>query len=262
VQVTNSYDDPTVIPQGVRSRYVWIETGNAAAILQATCFTEFSDLMGVLSNFKLSPNRWLVAGGNKGDIAGQLDGMFRRLGWKETRIDVSVRGMFLTDWTKRGNTYVASTSDEVPTVYSEGYRVDNHKGRMIVDIEWNAKDGNLDRDLSAYRSWYEYGLINGAVIITKDRLPLLKLGRELWRDYQATTPAGQPLAKFPIDLTTSTTTSFDKAEIRIKRAGAGTCPVLIVGVSEQTWDGTPFSLEPDNLDEELDSAQDEDNTTA
>lgn len=249
MQVTNSYDDDAVIPAHIRSRYVWIETGNAAAVLKATSPEEFADLLAVLEGFKLTPNTWLVKGGNKGDIAAMLDGMFRDRGWKETRIDVEVRGVFLTDWTKKGNTYTPTSRDEVPTVFSEGFRVDNHKGRMIVDIEWNAKDGNLDRDLSAYRSWYEYGLINGAVIITKDRLKLLALGRDIWKLYHSMLPDDDPNPKFPIDLSTSTTTSFDKAEIRIKRAGAGTCPVLIIGVTDQTWDGSPFTLPPEQIDE-------------
>lgn len=35
-------------------------------------------------------------------------------------------------------------------------------------------------------------------------------------------------------------TSFDKAEIRVKRGGAGNCPVVIIAVTDRTWDGTPF----------------------
>ena len=241
MQVTTSYDDPAVLAEAVRDRFVWLETGNAAAILRATSTDEWDDLVQVLSGFQLKPDSWLVAGGNKGDIAADLDSRFRALGWKETRIDTEVRGLFFTDFVKKGNAYVPSTTEEVPSVYSEGYRVDNHKGRMIVDIEWNAKDGNLDRDLGAYRSWYEYGLINGAVIITKDRLPLLKLARKIWTAYQGSLPVEHRTKGLPIDLSTSTTTSFDKAAIRVKRQGAGTCPVLIVGVTDATWDGSPFT---------------------
>ncbi|MCB4825330.1 hypothetical protein LHA35_26810, partial [Roseicella sp. GB24] len=43
--------------------------------------------------------------------------------------------------------------------------VDNFKGRVVLDVEWNAKDGNLDRDLASYRSWYEAGVISAGVII-------------------------------------------------------------------------------------------------
>ena len=240
MQVTYSYDDPAVVPPTIRSRYVWLETGNAAAVLKATSPREYADLLTVLDGFSLQANSWLVAGGNKGDIAELLDGRFRELGWKETRIDTEIKGIFFTDFVKRGNDYVAQQQQEVPSVYSEGFRVDNHKGRMIVDIEWNAKDGNLDRDLAAYRSWHEYGLINGAVIITKDRLPLLTLARRVWAEYQNQLPPEHRSPKLPIDLTTSTTTSFDKAEMRVLRQGAGTCPVLIIGVTEATWDGKPF----------------------
>lgn len=253
MQFTNSYLNFRVVPRHIRSRYNWMETGNAAAILKAVAPEEFNDFLDVLEGFHLSPNSWLVKGGNKGDIAQELDNRFRELGWKETRIDTEIRGFFLTDFggTKRNPTAVI---EEAPVILSEGFKVDNRKGRMIVDIEWNAKDGNLDRDLAAYRSWYEYGLIDGAVIITKDRRPLLELAREIWGNYQLSI-GGDPREKLPIDLGSSTTTSFDKAEIRLQRREAGNCPVLIVGVSAATWDGTPFTLHPEEVEEQLSEAQ-------
>ena len=240
--VTSSYDDPSVVPGDIRSRYKWIEMGSAAAILQATAPEEFSDLLAVLAEFKLQPSSWLVAGGNRGDIAAMLDAAFRSRGWRETRIDTVVKALFFTDFASQSPDS-AQTTVEATTDYSAGYRVDNHKGRMIVDVEWNAKDGNLDRDLAAYRSWYEHGVINGAVIITKDRVPLLELARQVWSRYLSTRPEGERGARLPIDLQTSTTTSLDKAEMRVLRGGAGTCPILIVGVTDATWDGSEFKSE-------------------
>lgn len=247
--ITNSYDDPSVVPDFIRERYEWLEIGNASSILKAVAPVEFEDLLDVLHDFKLTPNEWLVKGGNKGDIAANLDGRFRKLGWKETRIDTEIRGYFFTDFQQVGRDYLPQWKEEVPSVYSEGFRVDNHKGRMIVDIEWNAKDGNLDRDLAAYRSWYEHGLIDGAVIITKDRLPLLKLARHVWGEYQATLPAHKRKKGLPIDLSTSTVTSYDKAEIRVKRGEAGNCPVIIIAVTDRTWDGTRFDAYEEEEDE-------------
>jgi hypothetical protein len=241
MQETHSYDDPAVVPSLIRAKYVWLETSYAATVLRATSPAEFSDLMRVLDDFVLTPDTWLVPGGNKGDIAQMLDDRFRALGWRETRIDTEVRGIFATNFISKGGKLVAQESSTVSSVYSEGYKVDNHKGRMIVDIEWNAKDGNLDRDLGAYRSWFEYGLINGAVIITKDRIPLLNLARKIWREYQRSLAVATPVTTLPVDLHSSTTTSFDKAEIRVKRQAAGTCPVLIIGVTAATWDGTSYS---------------------
>ncbi|MRG59858.1 restriction endonuclease [Agromyces sp. CFH 90414] len=243
--VTTSYGDDDVVPAGIRDRYEWIETGSAAAILKALAPHEWADLLSVLDGFALAPNRWLVAGGNKGDIAADLDARFRRLGWLETRIDVAVQGYLFTDFAKKGTDRVARSRAEGESLYLEGYRVDNHKGRMIVDIEWNAKDGNLDRDMAAYRSWYEFGLIDGAVIITKDRKPLLDLAREVWTRHQATVPVAERSAKLPVDLTSTTTTSFDKATERIRRGGAGTCPLLVIGVGREAWDGSDFTLAPE-----------------
>ena len=37
-------------------------------------------------------------------------------------------------------------------VENRGYKVDNLKSRLALDVEWNAKDGNLDRDVGAYRA--------------------------------------------------------------------------------------------------------------
>jgi len=240
VYATSSFRDPDVIPAALVRRYRWIESGNAAAVLNAVATREFHEFLSVLDGFALHPNEWMRAGGNKGDLTDALDQQFRKMGWEETRIDFEIKGFFHTDFHQQGSGTVGRRIEEVPAVYSEGFRVDNHKGRMIVDVEWNAKDGNLDRDLAAYRSWHENGLIDGAVIITKDRLPLLRLARDLWTEYQKTLPDGLRSSKLPIDLQTSTTTSLDKADIRMQRGGAGTCPVLVVGVSDVTWDGTPF----------------------
>jgi hypothetical protein len=239
--MTSSYDNPNVVPPQIRSRYEWLESGNAAAILNAVAANEFDDFLRVLDDFALHPNEWLRAGGNKGDLTAALDGRFRQLGWLETRIDFEIKGFFHTDFHAQGTRTAGRNIVEVPALYAPGFRVDNFKGRMIVDIEWNAKDGNLDRDLSAYRAWHENGLIDGAVIITKDRLPLLGLATNLWDQYQQTIPDQFKDPKLPIDLRTTTTTTLSNAEDRLLRGGAGTCPVLIVGVSASTWDGSPFT---------------------
>ncbi|MBF0965858.1 MAG: hypothetical protein HXK09_01585 [Actinomyces bouchesdurhonensis] len=44
----------------------------------------------------------------------------------------------------------------------------------------------------------------------------------------------------PLDLTTTTVTSLDKAIPRVDRGEAGTCPVAVIAVSARTWDATPY----------------------
>ena len=229
---THSYDDPAVLPPAARNSWSFMETNSASAIIKAVCPSEWSDIVDVLSTYRLDPQSWLRAGGNRGDIAEQIDGEFHRRGWQETRLDLSTRGiLFGSD---------GQMIRELPATYQEGYLVDNYKNRIVLDVEWNAKDGNLDRDLAAYRSWFEAGVITAGVIITKDRLSLLELARQIWAEYQDTLPEADRNPKLPIDLKTSTVTAFDKAQMRVKRGVMGACPVLIVAATEKTWNGQPF----------------------
>ena len=151
---TSSFDDPVVLAPAIRSRWEFLETSSAAAVLRAVCPNEWADITQVLADFSLDPRHWLKAGGNRGEIARAIDEMFNVRGWSETRVDLQTEGIL---YSKAG-----IEVGRLPVVKQEGYLVDNFKGRVAVDVEWNAKDGNLDRDLSAYRSWHEAGVISAA----------------------------------------------------------------------------------------------------
>ena len=230
---TTTFDNPSVLPPAARNHWEFMETNSAAAVMQAVCPAEWADIVDVLSNYRLKADSWLKPGGNRGDIAEQIDGKFSARGWKEARLDLETKGiLFPKDDVMIGT---------LPPVHQEGYLVDNYKGRVVLDVEWNAKDGNLDRDMASYRSWHEAGVISAGVIITKERPKLLALARTLWSDYQMTLPEADRVKKLPIDLTTSTTTTFDKAQMRVRRGVMGTCPLLVVAASDKTWDGHPYT---------------------
>lgn len=230
---TNTYEDPLVLDPVIRARWTFLETSSAAAVLRAVCPDEWRDITDVLANFALDPVHWLKSGGNRGDIAREIDGMFSDRGWREIRVDLSTQGILVS---KKGDVV-----DRLPPMEQEGYLVDNFKGRVALDVEWNAKDGNLDRDLSAYRAWHEAGVISAAVLITQDRLALKGLAERLWADHQQTLPVGQRNPKLPIDLSTSTTTNLEKAALRVRRGVMGTCPLLVVAATQATWNGRPYS---------------------
>lgn len=230
---TKTYDDPVVLAPRIRRRWAFLETSSAAAVLRSVCPTEWEDITDVLGSFSLDPVSWLKKGGNRGDIAKQIDDQFSKRGWRETRVDLVTQGVLLS---KR-----EEEIERLPAVHQEGYLVDNFKGRVALDVEWNAKDGNLDRDLSAYRAWHEAGVISAAVLITQDRADLKTLADRLWADYQKTLPSPQRNLKLPIDLGTSTTTNLEKAALRVRRGVMGTCPLLIVAATSATWNGKPYS---------------------
>ena len=245
---TASYDNPDIVPPSVRDRFSFFEVRNACGVLAAVARDEWMDIIDVLDDFSFSANLLLRAGGNNSAMADRLSGELRERGWAECKYVVKREGYI--EYRERWRAIEVLPHSETPS-----YWVDNRKGRVLVDVEWNAKDGNLDRDLAAYRAWYEDGLIDGAVIITKDRPSLLDLACDLWADYRnvcvdevycATrcpakkrTPRQWELA-LPLDLTTTTVTSLDKAIPRVDRGEAGTCPVAVIAVSARTWDATPY----------------------
>ena len=229
---TATYNDPLVLAPAVRARWAFLETSSAAAVLRSVCPAEWADITAVLSSYFLDPSRWLVAGGNRGDIAKDIDKLFGERGWREIRVDLSTKGILKN----KAN----QTVEELPAVDQEGYLVDNFKGRVALDVEWNAKDGNLDRDLSAYRAWHDAGIISAAVLITQDRVKLKELAERLWADYQQTLPVAERSRKLPIDLATSTTTNLEKAALRVRRGVMGTCPLLIVAATPATWNQKPY----------------------
>lgn len=231
--LTETYNNPSIMPPAARNHWQFMESNSASAIMQSVCPNEWDDIISVLSNYRLDPRNWLKAGGNRGDVAAQIDAEFSARGWQETRLDLETKGILYS----KNNVKIG----ELPPVSQEGYLVDNFKGRVVLDVEWNAKDGNLDRDLASYRSWFEAGVISAGVIITKDRQSLLDLARSLWGDYQATLSEEEQTLRLPIDLATSTVTAFDKAQLRVRRGVMGTCPVLIVAADRTTWNGQPFT---------------------
>jgi len=108
-------------------------------------------------------------------------------------------------------------------VINEGYKVDNVKSRVALDVEWNAKDGNLDRDIGAYRSIYDAGIIDAAVLITRTQDDLRLLAVRL------ATEAGLPDAGKRLG--TTTTTNLPKLLPRMTRGDGGGCPILAVAIT-------------------------------
>lgn len=229
MDLTDSYRE--VVPADVLARYEWIETRKAAAVLQATNRDHFEEILGVLATFNLYDSDLLVRGGNRGQIAIRLDSAFAALGWNAVRINTeySLHGVRKLSPTARAFTEPFISS----SVQNEGFEVDNFKGRVALDVEWNGKDGALDRDLSAYRALYEVGLIDAAVIITRDHHGIRKLAGIDLESEDAHRRLG-----------TTTTTNMAKLEPRLTRGDAGGCPVLAVGITRATWAGAGVMAPP------------------
>ncbi|MGI8673824.1 MAG: BglII/BstYI family type II restriction endonuclease [Thermoleophilaceae bacterium] len=215
MDLTESY--LRIFSSALTDRYEMREVREAAAVLSSTNPEEFEHIASVLDGFSLEDADFLEPGGQKGRVATRLDEAFRLLGWREGRHDTKITSLLrIMPYRAAGETQPHVVETEVA---NEGYKVDNVRGRVALDVEWNAKDGNLDRDLGAYRALYDAGAIAGGVILTRTTADLRALGAKIGRD-----PFG-----------TTTTTNLEKLLPRLTRGDAGGCPVLAIAATARCY---------------------------
>jgi hypothetical protein len=128
------------------------------------------------------------------------------------------------------------------TTPSPTHKVDCFKGRVALEVEWNAKDTFYDRDLNNFRLLFDLRVIDAGVIVTRaDHLGALrkKLGRS---DFGATT------------------THMGKLLPRLNGGSGGGCPVLVLGITDHLYvdDQTnPVAPVPGAADDEEDDDAEE-----
>lgn len=223
----------------MQDRYDICETRNAAAILKTTSPAAFADMVDVLESFNLTVDKLTTPGGSKSVVAKELDESFRVKGFREARFDQSLTTrLTVFRWTGSPDPsekqHVIETSNEYG-----GHKVDNVRGRAALDVEWNPKDGNLDRDLGNYVSLYEGGIIDVGVIITRMGDDFRHLVRDLIAEVKAVNVPNNPLwaermrklANDPYG--TSTTSNFGKLVPRLERGDGRGCPILAIAVTDR-----------------------------
>lgn len=216
MELTDSYRES--FPRQIIERYEMREVRKAAAVLASTNPEAFEDLAQVLDEFELTNDDILTPGGNEGTIAKRLNDGFRSRGWREGSFTLKVTSeVRLSKYAPAGET---SPRTETIEVINDGYKVDNVKGRALLDVEWNAKDGNLDRDVSGYRALHDAAVIDVGIILTRTHDDLRALGIRLGRE------------KF---LKTTTTTNLPKLEPKLSRGDSGGCPLLAVAITARTF---------------------------
>lgn len=270
--------DPTAIveesiPQDIRERYEIYSYRNAATILSQTRKAEFEDLLKALRDFKITKTMIRTAGGNESDIPKLLSATLRPLGWHETVVqgDLLVKltwrepvGVVKKGKKKGSIIYGAKSRDLIRKKYLDGHKIDYVKDRVAFDLEWNSKDQTFDRDLYAFSAFFQCGVIDAAVLVTRSQSlnPVFRaLGQALKKDGATLATKGSGKPRLTIEKYGASTTWMGKLIYRMNAGRNGGCPVLLVGITpkciedwtaadEQSIVGEPLDLPPTEEEED------------
>ncbi len=209
------------IDNDLLSRFEFHNYGHALEILHDAFPEEWEELQDCLRKLRLSVEDIRTAGGNESPIPKKFDDVLYPYGWREIRIsgDLIVKKYPRQTAQRRGR--FADKPYEVETIdgYIDGHNIDFLKNRVAFDLEWNSKDQTFDRDLLAMRTYFDCGLIDVGVIVTRSE--------ELNEIFKSLTDKdGKPLMK----KYGASTTWIGKLIYRLDSRRGGGCPILAVGI--------------------------------
>jgi hypothetical protein len=171
----------------------------------------------------------LKKGGNKSEVAKKLEAALHPLGWDETRISgdllVRKRSKALNTKTKSPK-FVKVVDASVLENFLDGHQIDFVKDRVAFDLEWNSKDQTFDRDLYAMRAFYECGIIDVGIILTRST-DLSKMFADIASRVDST--------KSFKDKYGASTTWMGKLDYRVNAGRAGGCPILALGFKDAVF---------------------------
>jgi hypothetical protein len=183
----------------IRENYEIIDWKHACSILKNDFPSEWGDVVGVLTEFRLKRSNIITPGGRKSPISSFIDSYLYGKGWVEKFFD-----------TKR-----VIDNEIVP---QPTHKIDCYKNRVALEIEWNNKDPFYDRDLNNFRILFDLNAISIGVIITRcDEL------QEIFDELGKGSSYG------------ASTTHMSRLKKRIDGLGGGGCPILVFGISKNLY---------------------------
>jgi hypothetical protein len=188
------------VPGDLRGLYDVREYRHASAILRSDFAADFAHLCDALRAFRFYESDILKSGGNESEIPKRFAGLLRP-SWTEERLQAE---------------HVVNGE----TVRSDSHKIDFVRGRVACDLEWNSKDQTFDRDLFAFRAFFEFDRISVGVLVTRSTsLNTLFKRLGILKKYGAST------------------THVDKLIPRLEAGRSGGCPVLVFGITEKLLKG-------------------------
>ena len=123
-------------------------------------YDQCNKIMKILSNWSLNLESHIIKrGGGQADQTQDLTKDFESMGWEKNRITVKNIVSFERIFEERS---------EISSSHEVDHLIHGNSGKFLaLEIEWNNKDEFFDRDFQTMRRWYELGIIDLAIIITR-----------------------------------------------------------------------------------------------
>lgn len=218
-----------ILPRGFTAKYEIKSFRNAATLLSSAHAREFKELLKILAGFEVVMDDILKGGGNKSQVAKKLEAALHPLGWNETRIfgDLLVRKRAKAlNTLKKSPKFIKVDDTSLLENFLDGHQIDFVKDRVAFDLESNSKDQTFDRDLYAMRAFYECGIIDAGIILTRST-GLSKMFADIASRIDSTKSFKNKYG--------ASTTWMGKLDYRVNAGRAGGCPILALGFKERAF---------------------------
>jgi len=201
-------------------KFEFYNYGHALEILSEAFPIEWGNIQDCLERLVITTDDLIAAGGNETAIPKKFDDVLYPLGWREIRITGDLLVKMFPRGKSRGRFSKEPFDEKRIEGYIDGHNIDFVKGKVAFDLEWNSKDQTFDRDLLAMRTYFDCGLIEVGIIITRaEELNDIFSQLGIRSKYGAST------------------TWIGKLNYRLKSRRNGGCPVLAVGIKKACVEG-------------------------
>lgn len=203
-------------PRKLAERFEFHNYGHALEILTDAFPQEWDELVTALDSLKITMAELKEAGGNETKIPGKFDSILHPLGWREIKITGDLLVKIFPRKGKKGAFGAQPFDQKLIEGWIDGHNIDFVKGAVAFDLEWNSKDQTFDRDLLAMRTYFDCGIIDVGVIVTR--------AEELNDIFKALSIR----AKYG-----ASTTWMGKLIPRLDSRRNGGCPILAIGIRKK-----------------------------
>ncbi len=196
------------IPKDIQDKYEIFDYKHAAAILYSEFPEHYTEVCNVLRSFKLTKEDITTRGGNESNIPKRFSDILRPLGWEEKKLHAKV---------------VVDDNE----ISHDTHWVDYMKGRVAFDLEWNSKDQTYDRDLYAFKSFFDYDKISVGILVTRST-DLNQYFNDLGSYVAEDGSERRYMSKYG-----ASTTHIGKLLPRLEAGRNGGCPILVFGITRK-----------------------------